>query len=50
MGAKEIEAFLTDLAVNQKVAASTQRSLFLNGTVLRWASPKSSTSCHFVFI
>jgi hypothetical protein len=24
MGGKEIEAFLTDLAVNQKVAASTQ--------------------------
>jgi integron integrase len=40
MGAKEIEAFLTDLAVNQKVAASTQNQalhaiLFLYKEVLR---------------
>jgi integrase len=40
MGAKEIEAFLTDLAVNQKVAASTQNQalhaiLFLYKVVLR---------------
>ncbi len=40
MGGKEIEAFLTDLAVNQKVAASTQNQalhalLFLYKEVLR---------------
>jgi hypothetical protein len=40
MGGKEIEAFLTDLAVNQKVAASTQNQalhaiLFLYKEVLK---------------
>jgi integrase len=40
MGSREIEAFLTDLAVNQKVAASTQNQalhaiLFLYKEVLR---------------
>jgi hypothetical protein len=40
MGGKEIKAFLTDLAVNQKVAASTQNQalhaiLFLYKEVLR---------------
>jgi len=40
MGGREIEAFLTDLAVKQKVAASTQNQafnalLFLYRTVLK---------------